>query len=132
METTISQAAERTSWKWGRVAVLLGLVGPAVAFTLAILVPSLSLLLVNSAFHFARTRVVPIVTFEAYREFFTDIFFAKVILTQVRLALATTAICLLLGYPAAYAITKIRRPAWVIGAYILIFSPLLTSSVVRA
>jgi putative spermidine/putrescine transport system permease protein len=107
-------------------------VGPAVTFLLIILVPSLSLLLVNSAYHFERTRVVPIVTFEAYRQFFTDIFFARVILTQVRLALVTTAICLLLGYPTAYAIAKIRRPAWVMAAYILIFSPLLTSSVVRA
>ena len=106
--------------------------GPAVTYTLAILVPSLSLLLVNSAYHFARTRVVPIITFEAYRQFFTDIFFARVILTQVRLAVVTTSICLLLGYPTAYAVTKIRRPAWVIVAYILIFSPLLTSSVVRA
>jgi len=111
---------------------LLGLVGPAVAFILAILVPSLALLLVNSAYHFQGTRIVKIATFEAYRHFFTDPFYARVIVGQIRLAVVSTVICLVIGFPAAYAIAKIRRPWWVIAAYILIFSPLLTSSVVRA
>lgn len=122
----------RDFWRWGRGVVLLGLIGPAVAFSLAILVPSLFLLLINSVYHIERTRIVPIVTFEAYRMFFTDVFFGRVILTQVRLAVVTTLICLLLGYPAAYAIAKIRRPGWVLAAYVLVFSPLLTSAVVRA
>jgi len=117
---------------WGRRFVLLGLVGPAVAFILAILVPSLALLLVNSAYHFQGTRIVKIATFEAYRHFFTDPFYARVIVGQIRLAVVSTVICLVIGFPAAYAIAKIRRPWWVIAAYILIFSPLLTSSVVRA
>jgi len=132
LQAATAPAVSRPPWIWGRGLVLLGLVGPAVAFSLVILIPSLALLLVNSAYHFDRIRVVPIVTFEAYRTFFTDIFFARIILTQVRLAVVTTLICLLLGYPAAYAIAKIRRPAWVMAAYILVFSPLLTSSVVRA
>ena len=122
----------RVRRRWGALLVLPGLVGPAVAFILTLLVTALAILLVNSAFHFTGTRVQPILTFEAYRRFFTDPFYAHVVLQEIQLAVVSTAICLVIGYPTAYAITKIRRPGWVIVAYILIFSPLLTSSIVRA
>ena len=112
--------------------VLPGLVGPAVVFIVGVLLTALGILLINSAYHFTGTQVQPRVTFEAYRHFFTDPFYARVVWQEVRLAVVTTGICLLVGYPVAYAITKIRRPNWVIAAYILIFSPLLTSSIVRA
>lgn len=118
--------------RWDALLTLPGLIGPAVAFILTILVASLAILLVNSAFHFTGTQVQPIPTFEAYHRFFRDPFYANVILQEIRLAVVTTAACLVIGYPTAYAITKIRRPGWVIVAYILIFSPLLTSSIVRA
>jgi putative spermidine/putrescine transport system permease protein len=114
------------------VLVLSGLIGPAVAFILALLVTALAILLVNSALHFTGTQVQPMATFEAYRRFFRDPFYASVVLQEIRLAVISTAVCLAIGYPTAYAIAKIRRPGWVIVAYILIFSPLLTSSIVRA
>ncbi len=122
----------RARHHWGDMLVLPGLLGPAVAFILTLLVTALAILLINSAFHFTGTQVQPIPTFEAYRRFFRDPFYANVVLQEIRLAVVATAICLVIGYPTAYAITKIRRPAWVIVAYILIFSPLLTSSIVRA
>ena len=109
-----------------------GLVGPAVAFIFLLLVTALAVLFVNSAYHFTGTSVQPLITFEAYRRFFTDPFYANVVMQEVRLAALATALCLVIGYPTAYAITKIGRPAWVIAAYILIFSPLLTSTIVRA
>ena len=109
-----------------------GLVGPAVAFIVLLLVTALAVLLMNSLYHFTGTSVQPRITFEAYRRFFTDPFYANVVMQEVRLAALATALCLVIGYPTAYAITKIGRPAWVIAAYILIFSPLLTSTIVRA
>ena len=109
-----------------------GLVGPAVAFIVLLLVTALAVLLMNSLYHFTGTSVQPLITFEAYRRFFTDPFYANVVMQEVRLAALATALCLVIGYPTAYAITKIGRPAWVIAAYILIFSPLLTSTIVRA
>jgi len=109
-----------------------GLVGPAVAFIALLLVTALAVLLMNSLYHFTGTSVQPLITFEAYRRFFTDPFYANVVMQEVRLAALATALCLAIGYPTAYAITKIGRPAWVIAAYILIFSPLLTSTIVRA
>ncbi len=116
----------------GRSLALTGLLGPATVFLAAVLLVALCILLVNSAYHFTGTQVQPTLTFEAYRHFFTDPFYAGVVWQEIRLAVTTTAICLVVGYPTAYAITKIRRPGWVIAAYILIFSPLLTSSIVRA
>jgi putative spermidine/putrescine transport system permease protein len=112
--------------------VVPGLIGPAVVFILTLLVTALLILLVNSAFHFTGTQVQPILTFEAYRRFFGDPFYANVVWQEIRLAVITTSICLVIGYPTAYAITKIRNPGWVIVSYILIFSPLLTSAIVRA
>jgi putative spermidine/putrescine transport system permease protein len=122
----------RTGWARGHALVVPGLLGPAVMFIAGLLLTALGILLVNSAYHFTGTRIEPRATFEAYRRFFTDPFYAGVVWEEIRLAVATTAICLAIGYPTAYAIAKIRRPNWVIAAYILIFSPLLTSSIVRA
>ena len=116
----------------GPAAVVAGLLGPAVAFIAGLLLTALGILLVNSAYHFTGTRVEPRATFDAYRRFFADPFYARVIWQEIRLAVTTTVICLVIGYASAYAITKIRRPGWVLAAYILVFSPLLTSSIVRA
>lgn len=131
---TLSAAGRppRSGVHWPAALTLPGLIAPAVVFVLTILVTALAILLVNSVFHFTGTRVLAIPTFEAYQRFFTDSFYANVILQELRLAVVSTAACLVIGYPTAYAITKIRRPGWVIFAYILIFSPLLTSSIVRA
>ncbi|HET7263867.1 MAG TPA: ABC transporter permease [bacterium] len=115
-----------------RALTVTGLVGPAALFIVSTLITALAILLVNSAFHFTGTQVQPILTFEAYGRFVRDPFYADVVFQEFRLALITTAACLVIGYPSAYAITKIRRPGWVIVAYILVFSPLLTSSIVRA
>jgi putative spermidine/putrescine transport system permease protein len=38
---------------------------------------------------------------------------------------------LLLGYPTAYAISKIQRPGWALGSYLILFAPILVSVVVR-
>ena len=122
--------AERARSVW--TPAVAGLVGPAVAFIVLLLVTALAVLLMNSLYHFTGTSVQPLITFEAYRRFFTDPFYANVVMQEVRLAALATALCLAIGYPTAYAITKIGRPAWVIAAYILIFSPLLTSTIVRA
>ena len=122
--------AERAPSVW--TLAVAGLVGPAVAFIVLLLVTALAVLLINSLYHFTGTSVQPRITFEAYRRFFTDPFYANVVMQEVRLAALATALCLAIGYPTAYAITKIGRPAWVIAAYILIFSPLLTSTIVRA
>ena len=116
----------------GQAVVIPALLGPAIAFIAALLLSALAILLVNSAYHYTGTQVEPRVTFEAYRRFFTDPFYANVVWQEVRIAGLATLVCLVVGYPTAYAIAKIRSTGWVIAAYVLIFSPLLTSSIVRA
>ncbi len=128
MRTGLAERAATSTWTLAAA----GLVGPAAAFIVLLLVTALAVLFMNSLYHFTGTSVQPVITFEAYRRFFTDPFYANVVMQEIRLAALATAICLAIGYPTAYAITKIRRPAWVIAAYILIFSPLLTSTIVRA
>jgi putative spermidine/putrescine transport system permease protein len=128
VRTGLAERAATSTWTLAAA----GLVGPAAAFIVLLLVTALAVLLMNSLYHFTGTSVQPVITFEAYRRFFTDPFYANVVMQEIRLAALATAICLAIGYPTAYAITKIRRPAWVIAAYILIFSPLLTSTIVRA
>jgi len=129
---TVAAASRPARGARGQTLVLAGLLGPAVAFIVALLLTALGVLFINSVYHFTGTQVQPRITLEAYRRFFTDSFYANVVWQEVRLAVVTTALCLAIGYPTAYAITKIRTPGWVIAAYIVIFSPLLTSSIVRA
>ncbi|HLN13708.1 MAG TPA: ABC transporter permease [bacterium] len=116
----------------GQALVIPALLGPAIAFIVALLLSALAIMFVNSAYHYTGTHVEPRVTFDAYRRFFTDPFYASVVWQEVRLAGLATIVCLVVGYPTAYAIAKIRKTGWVIAAYVLVFSPLLTSSIVRA
>lgn len=132
VETPLPATSMRSRGTWRSRAVVVGLVGPAVVYILALLAPAMAILLVNSAYHFTGTAVQPILTFEAYHRFFADPFYGNVVTQEIRLAVVTTVLCVAIGYPAAYAIAKIRRPGWMIAAYILIFSPLLTSTIVRA
>lgn len=51
--------------------------------------------------------------------------------TTLEIGLAVTVLSLLLGYPAAYAMAKIRRPGFLVLVYVVLFSPILVSVVVR-
>src|SRR3972149_4122271 len=46
-------------------------------------------------------------------------------------AAVVTVLGLLIGYPAAYAMSKIQRPGWALAAYLILFAPILVSMVVR-
>jgi putative spermidine/putrescine transport system permease protein len=73
----------------------------------------------------------PRLTASAWLKFFTDPFYWGVIGTTLRLALVVTALSLLLGYPTAYAMSKIQRPGWALACYLILFAPILVSVVVR-
>lgn len=47
-------------------------------------------------------------TLENFEKFFSDKLFIEVLLRSLYIALATTVICILLGYPAAYIIAKLN------------------------
>ena len=111
---------------------LIALFGPVFILFLTTLIPAAAILILVSTYQFTGINVQRIVTFSAYRQFFTDPFYLNAVVQGFVLAGVSTAICLVLGYPTAYALTKLKRPRLALIAYILIFSPLLTSIVVRA
>ena len=47
-------------------------------------------------------------TIDNFIRFFQDNVFISVLITSLRIALMTTVICILLGYPAAYLIAKMN------------------------
>jgi len=70
-------------------------------------------------------------TIESYRQFFTDPYYLKIYMRTLRTSLIATIICVILGFPTAYYISKtsVKKK----GIYIaLAVFPLLTSPVVRS
>ncbi len=70
-------------------------------------------------------------TISGYLEFFKDSYFIGILLTTLRVAIITTIVCILLGFPAAYFISKLGVRQKAIMLLLTIF-PLLTSPVVRS
>lgn len=70
-------------------------------------------------------------TFKSYLDFFKDTFYMKVFYRTLKLALISTIICMILGVPTSYYIS--RSKASIRGTLIaLVTFPLLTNSVVRS
>jgi putative spermidine/putrescine transport system permease protein len=109
-----------------------GLVGPATIYVaIGILVP-LAILFRYSLNQFVPGKfMVDALTVENYVKFFTDGYYTAVLWRTVRVALATTAICLLMGFPLAYflARTRTRHKNLLI---MLVVLPLFVGNAVRA
>lgn len=70
-------------------------------------------------------------TLEGYMHFFRDGYFNRILLTTLRVSVLTTLVCMVLGYPAAYYISRTSARKKSILLALSIF-PLLTSPVVRS
>ena len=105
---------------------------PAFVITAGVFASAMVLLFSYSAYTFRGGQLTEEVSFLAWQKFFTDPFYWGVVGNTVQLALGVTIATLLIGYPAAYALTKVRNQKMLIASYIIIFSPLLVSVVVRA
>lgn len=114
------------SARWSRVLLL-----PAFGITTGVFAASMLLLFSYSAFTFRNGQLTEEVSFLAWQKFFTDPFYWGLVGNTIQLALSVTAVALLIGYPTAYALTKVRSSRLLIASYIVIFSPLLVSVVVR-
>ena len=75
--------------------------------------------------------MVDALTVENYVKFFTDGYYTAVLWRTVRVALVTTAICLLMGFPLAYVLarTRTRHKNLLI---MLVVLPLFVGNAVRA
>ena len=86
-----------------------GLVGPATLYVAVGLLVPLAILLRYSLNQFVPGKfMVDALTIENYVKFFTDIYYTAVLTRTVRIALITTIICLLLGFPLAYVLARTR------------------------
>ena len=75
----------------------------------ALLIVLPMLIIVFYAFSTQGNDVIPVkLTLENFVRFFSDPIFFEVLLRSIKLALITTIICILLGYPAAYIIAQLR------------------------
>ena len=104
---------------------------PAVAITGGVFASAMLLLFSYSAYTFRGGQLTEEVSFLAWQSFFTDAFQWRLVGNTLRLAFSVTAIALVIGYPTAYALTKVRDQRLLLAAYVVIFSPLLVSLVVR-
>ena len=108
------------------------LVGPATIYVgIGLLIP-LAILFRYSLNQFVPGKfMVDALTIENYVKFFTDIYYTGVLTRTVRVALITTAICLLMGFPLAYVLarTQVRYKNLLI---MLVVLPLFVGNAVRA
>ena len=108
------------------------LIGPATFLVaLGVLVPMLFLL--RYSFNEYDPRLLMIAAFspQNYVKFFSDGYYIGVFVTTVRVALLTTAVCLVLGFPLAYALARTTsrfKNLMIIGVVI----PLFVGNAVRA
>ena len=109
-----------------------GLAGPATLYVgIGLLLP-LAILLRYSLNQFVPGKfMVDALTIENYLKFFTDSYYIAVLLRTVRVALITTVICLLMGFPLAYVLarTQTRFKSLLV---MLVVLPLFIGNAVRA
>src|SRR5438270_13017554 len=104
---------------------------PAFLLTAGVFGAAMLLLFSYSAYTFRGGQLTEEVSFLAWQKFFTDPFYFGVVAKTLQLALGVTAAALAIGYPTAYALTKVRSSKLLVAAYIVICSPLPVSLVLR-
>src|SRR5713226_1476048 len=121
----------RTATSLSRLSAA-ALVGPATIVVLILLVAPLLIL-----FRYSLNRFVPgkfmvdAVTLENYAKVFADPYYRTVLLRTGAIAALCTALCLVIGYPAAYALARMRSriKTWLV---LLVVMPLFVGNAVRA
>ena len=109
-----------------------GLIGPATLFVVATLLLPMALL-----FRYSVNRYTPgndmlrPLTLENYAKFFSDPYYLEVFARTLEVAVATTAACLVLGFPLAYALARMQSGAKNL-MVILVVLPLFVGNAVRA
>ncbi len=97
----------------------------------ALLIVLPMLIIVFYAFSTEGNSLIPVkMTFDNFVRFFSDRIFIDVLGRSLKLALVTTIICILLGYPAAYFIAKMRPDSQSV-MILLVTLPQLINMLVR-
>ena len=93
------------------------------------LLPNIALLLVALLDKGEQDFVIPVFTLDNFAELFGPVFLT-VLWDSVRLAALSTLVCLLVGYPFAYQLTKVRA-TWRPWLLLLVIIPFWTNSLIR-
>jgi putative spermidine/putrescine transport system permease protein len=123
-----SAVARRPS-RWSGPLLLLA---PTLAVMAYAFVAPLASFFEYSFYRFRRGRLEQVFNLDTYWRFLTDDYYHIVIYDTLRMATLVTVASLLIGYPLAYALYRINRPAIQRWLALLIFSPILVSVVVRS
>ncbi len=114
--------------KWSRGA----LVVPATIVVLILVVMPLGIMLRYSLNRFDPSLLmIEALSLENYVRFFSDPFYRQVMITTVGIASVSTFICLVLGFPAAYAITRVRSERLKGALILMVVVPLFMGNAVR-
>ncbi len=109
-----------------------GLISPAVAATSLVFAASMAILAIYSFRAFTGGRMISAFSTATWRELLTSSFFWTVVGTTMKLGAIVVAVTALVGYPMALALYRLPNRTLRYAAYFLLFSPLLTSVVVRS
>jgi putative spermidine/putrescine transport system permease protein len=108
------------------------LVGPATVFVaLGLLIP------IAILFRYSLNALGPgkvmleVFTLENYVRFFTDAYYVGVLTRTLRVAVTVTVLCLLMGFPLAYWLARMRS-SWKNVVIMLVVLPLFVGNAVRA
>lgn len=108
------------------------LIGPATFIVAAgLLIPIVILFRYSLNKFVPRLMMVDALTIESYVKFFTDAFYLGVFFTTVKVAMICTIVCLVLGFPLAYALARTRTRYKNI-LIMLVVLPLFVGNAVRA
>ncbi|WP_247836655.1 ABC transporter permease [Bradyrhizobium sp. 200] len=106
---------------------------PSLALVLLGLILPLFLMAKYSVSHFEAGAVVAEgLTLENYVRFFSDPFYLWILLRTLTVAFSCTVVCLLLGLPAAYILSRISHPIIKTALILATVVPLLMGNAVRA
>lgn len=117
---------------WRRRLTPLFLLAPGLLFLLLFFFGAMWYMLNYSFYSFASGSLTRDWSLASWQAFFTDPFYWQILWRTTQLGFTVTVIALLIGYPVAYALTRLRRPGLLVAIYLAIFSPLLVSVVVRS
>lgn len=122
------ETAARFGIEWRGYALL----SPALAATSFVFAASMVILAAYSFRAFRDGRLVPGHTADTWTGLLGSSYFWSVVERTMKLGGVTVAVTALIGYPMALALYRLRGHAVRYVAYFLIFSPLMTSVVVRS
>jgi putative spermidine/putrescine transport system permease protein len=105
---------------------------PALVATSIVFAASMVILAIYSFREFTAGRMLDAFSTATWGELLTSSFFWTVVGTTMKLGLLTVVLTIAIGYPMALALYRIRSKTLRYVAFFLLFSPLLTSVVVRS